>query len=347
MVKIGVCGHFGANKQFYDGQTVKTKILTEEIKNYLGKNEVLTVDTYNWRKNPFKLFIRCIYLFKNSDNILILPAHRGAKVFIPLFGIINKIYKKKIHYVVIGGWLHEFLKKNNYLVRYLRNFDSIIVETKILQNNLVKMGFNNVLIIPNFKRLEIISENEIKNNFSKPFPICTFSRVMIEKGIEDAINTVININKESDSLLFTLDIYGQIDPKYKEQFNKIMSSVPSYIKYKGKVPFDKSVEILKNYFLLLFPTHFYTEGIPGTIIDAYAAGVPVVSSAWQSADDIVDHDNTGWIYKFRDTGGLKETLINAADNPEKVTKMKKNCVKKAWNYHPENLIKELLERIIE
>ena len=43
-----------------------------------------------------------------------------------------------------------------------------------------------------------------------------------------------------------------------------------------------SVKTLKNYFALVFPTRFYTEGIPGTIIDAYYAGVPVIASKWES-----------------------------------------------------------------
>ena len=35
---------------------------------------------------------------------------------------------------------------------------------------------------------------------------------------------------------------------------------------------EKTVKTLENYYLLLFPTKFRTEGIPGTIIDALSAG---------------------------------------------------------------------------
>lgn len=48
---------------------------------------------------------------------------------------------------------------------------------------------------------------------------------------------------------------------------------PPYIKYCGTVSFDKTTEVLKEYFALVFPTRFYTEGIPGTIIDAFASGL--------------------------------------------------------------------------
>jgi hypothetical protein len=55
--------------------------------------------------------------------------------------------------------------------------------------------------------------------------------------------------------------------------------------------------VLKDYFALLFPTHFYTEGIPGTVIDAYAAGIPVISAKWESYSDVIDEGVTGIGYK--------------------------------------------------
>ena len=39
MIKIGVCGHFGGNRNFLDGQTVKTKIITRELQKKYGDAE--------------------------------------------------------------------------------------------------------------------------------------------------------------------------------------------------------------------------------------------------------------------------------------------------------------------
>ena len=50
---------------------------------------------------------------------------------------------------------------------------------------------------------------------------------------------------------------------------------------------EESVDIIKNYFILLFLTHFYAEGIPRTIIDAYFARVLVVSTEWQNSHDVI------------------------------------------------------------
>ena len=59
-----------------------------------------------------------------------------------------------------------------------------------------------------------------------------------------------------------------------------------------------SVDVLKSYFFLLFPTKCPGEGIPGTIIDAYAAGLPVVSSLYPNFAEIIDEGVTGLGYEF-------------------------------------------------
>ena len=47
---IGICGHYGGNKNCLDGQTVKTKIITKELQKDFGSNEVKIVDTYGGKK---------------------------------------------------------------------------------------------------------------------------------------------------------------------------------------------------------------------------------------------------------------------------------------------------------
>ena len=66
--------------------------------------------------------------------------------------------------------------------------------------------------------------------------------------------------------------------------------------------------MLKNYFLLAFPTKFYTEGIPGTILDAYAAGVPVIASKWESFFDVIEEGKTGIGYEFDNQKELEKIL---------------------------------------
>ena len=53
--KIGIIGHFGGTKNILDGQTIKTKILYDELSNATNW-KIVKVDTYYKKKNPIKLF---------------------------------------------------------------------------------------------------------------------------------------------------------------------------------------------------------------------------------------------------------------------------------------------------
>lgn len=343
MYKVGICGHFGVGKELYNGQTIKTKIITNVLKEKLGDNEVKIVDTHMWKKKPLGLIFNCYLLFKECENIIVLPAHNGLKVFSPLFMILKSLFRRKVHYVVIGGWLPNILKNNSNLKRIVKKYDGIYVETKQLIRELEKLGLTNIRSLPNCKELDIVEFHELIYDKNKPFKLCTFSRVMKEKGIEDAIQVVKEINEEFKETICTLDIYGSVESNYIERFNEIKKGFPEFIKYKGVVEFNESVDVLKKYFILLFPTHFVTEGIPGTIIDSYAAGVPVIASRWNSSEDIIDINKTGILYNFNDIIELKEILIKTFKNPNVVLDMKKNCIIKAKSYIPYNVIDDLIK----
>jgi len=51
-----------------------------------------------------------------------------------------------------------------------------------------EFGLKNVLVMPNFRQLRIVDINELQDTHALPYKLCTFSRVLKEKGIEDAIN---------------------------------------------------------------------------------------------------------------------------------------------------------------
>lgn len=213
--------------------------------------------------------------------------------------------------------------------------------------NMEKLGFSNIYILPNCKELKILKENELVYAASKPFKLCTFSRVMKEKGIEDAVNAVEEINKKYGETVFTLDIYGQIDSMQTEWFESLQSRFSKDISYKGLVPFDKSTGVLKNYYALLFPTRFYTEGIPGTIIDAYASGVPVISAKWESFNDLVNEKIVGYGYTFGNYNELIKCLYIISKNVNEFNLMKKNCLVHAGKYSARYIMNKFIDLYLD
>lgn len=342
--KVGICGHFDGNKPTSSGQIIKTRIVTEELIRQLGKDQVMMVDSSGGAKAVPRMLKESWNLFKNCENVIFLPAYKGLRVFAPVYTFYNHFYHRKIHYVVIGGWLNRFIDKHEWLFDELRRFTGIYVETMNMKKVLEKRGLKNVVVMPNFKNLGILNPEQLSYTVEQPYKLCTFSRVMKEKGIEDAIGAVKKVNEKAGNTIYTLDIYGQIDNDYKNEFEVLKNDFPNYVKYKGLVPYNKSVDVLKNYFALLFPTYYHGEGFAGTLIDAMAAGTPVIASDWRFNKEIVKPGLTGVLIKDCNSKKIEEELIKIADNPNMWNAMKITALDEAHKYKPEAAIKPLIDK---
>lgn len=332
--KVCVIGHIGIDKELYNGQTVKTKTVIQELKNRLGDEQVSVIDTHGGVKALFKCFFKVISALRNSENVIMLPAHNGVKFFAPLLVFWNLFFRRQLHYSVIGSWLADMLKKNKPLVFFLKKFDYIYVETTKAKNELTAMGFDNVCISANCKFLSELKNEDLKYEIAEPLHVCTFSRINQSKGIGDAASVIASINGQFGKTVYLLDIYGEIEAGNEKWFSSLLTQCGDSVKYCGTVDPSKSVDTIKDYFALLFPTRYASEGIPGTVIDAYFAAVPVICSKWSNYADMVDDGITGICYEFCDTEDLKKKLIFAKDNINAFNEMKLNCLKRSKLYTP-------------
>lgn len=341
--RYGVVGRFSIGKDTYGGQTIKTRNFTDELEKVAGQDQLLRVDTHGWKKHPIKLVLDIKHALSASDEIIMLPADGGVLVIPRLLMFLRGLRKTKIYYVVIGGWLPEFLQGRKGLARCLKKFDAIFVETKSMKTALEKQGFDNVVVLPNFKNINVLTEGELVYPNGEPYKLCTFSRVLKEKGIADAVNAVRAVNEKLGRTAYMLDIYGKIDAGYEEDFAALSKEFPDYIRYMGAVDGSKSTEIIKNYFALLFPTYFYGEGYPGTLLDAFSAGVPVIASDWRYNGEIVEADK-GFLHEPKNVDALAKILHDLIKNPETLINKKMNCLAYARTMKPEEVIKVFCER---
>lgn len=345
MGRICVCGAFRLWDVPKGGQEVKTCILADTLEAKYGK--IYRIDTLA-KNSRIKMPFQLLWAMITCTDVVILPAHNGLVVLSRLLSKLNKLFHRRLHYSVIGGWLQDLLPNHPDVMKALHTFTGIYVETKTMMDALQKLGFTNVYVVPNCKPLSIIKKNDLDTSFSEPYKLVTFSRVTEKKGIGTAVDIVTILNKKYGRKVFTLDIYGPVDPGEDEKwFTELQKSFTDAITYRGNAPFDKSVEILSGYFALLFPTQYFTEGIPGTIIDSYAAGVPVISSKWKSFSDVVDEGVTGLGFEFNKGGDLERIMEKVITNPSMIINLKQGCIRKANEFLPQNAIRPLIDRINE
>lgn len=328
-----------------DGQTVKTVTVTSALEERFGSDQIIKADTHGGAKTLLKMPYIIINMLKKANNIVIFPAQRGLKIIVPLLVFFNRFYHRRLHYCVIGGWLPELIWDKNSLIYFLKQFSGIYIETKSAKNTLNALGLQNVYVIPNCKELSIVPEHEMSRSFQHPMRVCTFSRVIKEKGIEDAIIAVADVNRKYGKEIYSLDIFGPVDSNQTEWFLELKKSFPNYVKYKGKVEYSQSVDILSGYDLLLFPTYYEGEGFAGTIIDSFFAGTPIVASDWRFNPEIIRDGETGILFPSKDTAALSRVLEDIYLKKFDLEAISCNEKKEAELYLPQNALQPMFDRL--
>lgn len=343
--KIAIIGHFGGKEKFTDGQTVKTLRLYDELITHTNW-DIIKVDTYYKRKNPIKLVFDTLKTLFITKDVIVLLSGNGMKVYFPLLYMYVKVFKRNVYHDVIGGNLAQYIEKNSRYQKYLNSFRGNWVETEMLKTELEDQGLKNVEVIPNFRRLQGISYDTIAEmKYGVPYRFCTFSRVMKEKGIEDAIDAVKKINKENNKIVCTLDIYGPVDEKYTERFKCIMDEADSSISYIGEVSSELAVDTIKKYYGLLFPTKWGGEGSAGTVMESFFAGVPVIATDWRCNHEMIDNGYNGLLYPSELANSLKSAIEWLITNSQNIYAIKKNCIESSKKYCPDKTIKKIIELI--
>lgn len=327
-----------------NGQTMKANEVIKVLQKKYTASKVKVVDTYRCKEHLIKFVFKLKKIVKNSERVILMVDANGIKLLIPYLTHFKKKYGFKVHYVVIGAWLGDLLAEKKKLLEKAKELDGIYVETQTLLNQVNALGLNNALVMKNFKSSEPVKLEDIKYFEKRPLRLIYYSRIEEKKGIEDIINAVIAINSCND-VIYTLDIYGSIHDYYEDRFKEIMAETPDYITYKGISKLQNPGILLNKYYMQVLPTKYKTEGIPGSILDSYFAGLPVLCSRWNSAADVVDDGVTGLIYDFDDFADLKDKLRYMIENVDECNKMRANCIKKAEEYRTETALQVLMERL--
>lgn len=345
MSRIAVIGHFMDNtgETSVNGQTVKTyniyKMLTERYGN------VYRLDTNNFGKRIIKNYLMLISLCFKCQYLIILPTYKGLIAITPLLFLFKPICRYKVIYPVVGGWLPRKLDNNRMLNRLIKCIDYILPESEKMVADLKKLGHRNVKKMANFSTRRNIGHinNEIKG---KKYKFCTFSRVTKEKGISDAIEAIEEVSMNMpDEQNILLDIYGPIDSKYKGEFEAKIKNTKANVQYKGILKPDEIIPTLSKYYCMLFPTYYPGEGMPGAVLEAFAAGLPVIATDWHDNPEIIMHDYNGLIYPTGDQNEFVKSIYFVIKNPVLVEKMAKRCYEASRSYLPENVMKIIFNYI--
>jgi len=106
-----------------------------------------------------------------------------------------------------------------------------------------------------------------------------------------------------------VDVYGPFD----EGLSALSFDAYRNTRYRGILASHEIRDTLLNYDALVLPTFYEGEGYPGVIIEAYAAGLPVIATDWRAIPEIVSED-CGILVPARDVDALFGAMKSLVDD---------------------------------
>lgn len=141
-------------------------------------------------------------------------------------------------------------------------------------------------------------------------------RLSPEKGVETLLAAWNRM--ESD---VTLKIVGD-GPLAPEVAEKVGGRRD--VEWLGRRAHGEVIDLMKEAHVLIFPSLWY-EGFPMTIVEAFAAGLPVVASRLGSMSSLIDHKRTGLHFRAGDAGDLASKVAWAFAHPGEVNGMRRRA----------------------
>lgn len=328
--RILVLGNFGYANNDLNGQTIKTRSMLDLAKKLYGEKYVKYFDTQTFQQSKLNIF-RMFKLIVECSRVAYLPAHTNFKYLFPVMFILSKLCSFKIDYFVVGGWLADYLKNKPVHIYLLKYISGIYPETEMLKIRLEnEYHLKNVDKFTNFREFEF--NPPTKDN--KKLELVFMARIHLIKGLDWIFFLADYLKKNNLLEDVNITFYGPIHEDAKDYFYENLKRF-DFIKYYGPIKPDSIHTTISKYDVMLFPTHYIGEGLPGTIVDAYIAGLPVIASEFIYAREFVEDGKSGFIIPFTNgENDLIEKVLQLKDNRELLKSMQEYALKKRMEFAP-------------
>ena len=311
------------------GEEYKNQLLIKKIENST------IIDTHRWLQNPL-VWVKLLFnlFFRRWDNILLSTSSLSTFRLLLIIYILKPSILKKITYLVIGGYFPEAIRAKRYKWEYYKQLKNVILEGELLKIDLqMHSELKNIKVIPNFKDFPVL-EN-FQDQFKQTFSFIYIGRISQSKGIREIIEAAKEL--QNMGIEFTVDFFGPLEDDF--DFSE------TFINYRGFLDFQKlgreSYEFISSYNCMLFPTYWQGEGFPGVIIDAFIAGLPVITSDWNMNKELIEEGVNGFIVPAKSTAALREKMEFVVHNQNLLKEIRYNNLLKAKNYHIDIVFRQL------
>lgn len=264
-------------------------------------------------------------LFKKPDLIHIHLAQNGSFYRKSIIIIISKLFNKRVVVHSHASKFDEFYKGQSlFIKRYITLIFNLSDTLVVLGDNWkrfyseitstsIKIVYN---AVPAYSEMEYNPENNL---------IVMLGRVGERKGSYDLLKVCYEISSINPSLKF--ELYGDGENEKAQQFidqNKINN-----VRLMGWIGENDKETLLNKTALHVLPS--YHEGMPMSILETMAAGIPNISTDVGEISYVIDDGITGYLISPGDTLNLKNKILNIMEDEILRVKMSDQARKKIEN----------------
>ena len=250
----------------------------------------------------------------------------------------------------IHGWddsyFHNAIKQgifSKFHQKTLKMADAIVVLSPEFKEKLIGIGIAPDKIHVLSTMVEADKYKPDKKDFSPPYKLLFCARLVKEKGVYEAIKAMKYITKEFPDT--TLIIMGDGEELKNLRYYARKIGVENKVVFTGYVPENKKIEIFKNSHMFIYPS-YYGEGFPTVILEAMAAGLPVITTPVGGLKYAIKDGINGFFIKSMppDSKEIAEKAIYLLKNPQMMIKISQDNIKYAEEkYDVQKIIQKIKE----
>lgn len=331
--------YLGAFPPGYGGVTIKNKNLYEALST---KIEISKVDFNLVKRKNIKETVRLIValLGRNNRFVIGVSGKQTRKRFTQLLYYINR---KAMNYSLIflmGGTAANDIASDPEYLKCASGYKMIYAETQGMIKTLEDAGLHNAGYYPNgrFKPKKQVEVREKDGRLKCVF----FSAIHPEKGVDIILSAAESLPDIS------FGFYGTVDKDYRAEFGRFVDRLPNaeyYGVFTGNA--EAVYKELFQYDVLLLPTRWKAEGVPGILVEAKIAGLVEVVSNHNYNSELVHDQVDGVVLPTSNIENLVSTLNNLKKDKELLLRLKEGSFLSAESFYIDNYIEDILKEIIE
>jgi glycosyltransferase involved in cell wall biosynthesis len=281
-------------------------------------------------------FLIGIFFRLKSIQPNIVHVQQISLICLPAF-FSKKILKKP--YIIYGRgsdiyYISFFWRKISKFL--LKDAVKVIALTADMKRELQKIYYGEILVIPNGIELDSY-KNLQKQNFrvNNKKIIIFVGTLRPVKGLIYLIEAMKIIHAEMENTILMIIGDGEERKSLEDMVMKLQ--LENVVIFIGEIPNKDIPTYLVQGDVFVLPS--LSEGFPNVLLEAMAAGLPIVSTNIKGLSDIIRNEKNGYLVEPKNPQQLAEKILMVFNNSTQSKKFSNNNIEKVKKYSWKNVVK--------